>query len=176
MPLEVTKYIALADPEDLARRLALLARDVSPQLLRRGAFRAYRNAALALAAGNQFVKMDQVEYDLENEYDPATGIFQPRHTAVYRITAGLAANTNQAVGSNMELKIYLNGARERYFRYETIAVASAPQYNGADDFLVQAGGQYQVVAATTAGGGGNTNVLTGTSATWFSAHWLRDIP
>lgn len=175
MPLEIAKYIAQPDAADLARRLELLARDTAPQLMRRAAFRAYRSAALALAAGNQFVKMDQVEYDFENEYDATTGIFQPRHSGVYRITAGVAANTNQAVSSIMELKIYLNGVRERYFRYETIAVASAPQYNGADDFLVTAGGQYQVVVATSASGGGNTNILTGTSATWFSAHWLRDL-
>lgn len=134
-------------------------------------FRAYRTAVLSLiGTGNQQINMDTIDIDTANEFNIATGLWTPSKTGQYWISAGVGFNTAQADGFQLELKIYkgtlAGGSRVRYFYYNKIGGAIAPQANGADLISVTAGDTYSVVITT---GTTPTSFLADPSTTWFSA-------
>lgn len=159
----------IADP-DIRQAMREIANALSTRYT--AGFRAYRQQALQLTGtANQPIIMDAVEFDLESEYSPVTGIFIPKHSGVYLMSSGVALNTVQAAGARIELLVLRSTNVERAFYYSTAGDVGYPNMSGSDLFIVNAGDYYQVaINVPTA----TTLIATGTNYTWFSALLVRE--
>lgn len=167
---------------DLSQKLAALAGDMNTALGTTtggtSAFRAYLGTTASFTTtGYHVVPYNALEYDVNAEFDVASGTWTPKTSGLYLVSVAVAYNTAQADQTQIEMGLYCNGSRVRYFHYDKVSGSIAPQYNGADVVNVTAGQTYQVQVTTpNASGGTPTTLFASSTASWFGATYMRATP
>lgn len=135
-------------------------------------FRVYLTGALSLA-GTSFwqIPYDTVDWDTTDDFNTVSGVWIPKVSGIYNVTASLGLNTSQTPDTPIQLGLYKNGVRERYLFYNAITSTSvAPNISGVDNVSITAGDSYMVVTSLNPlSPATSTDILAGSPSTWFSA-------
>ena len=123
-------------------------------LNRNCAFYAIQSANVTMAAANVLVPFDSEQFDLGNNFNPATGAFTSPANGVYQFNVGLYKN--EAAGTRHAIQIYKNGTFSYSLEYWFCETANNNVRNGSFLMNLNAGETvqiygYQSAACTTIG-------------------------
>lgn len=131
--------------------------------LAKGAFSAYRNAALSLTTGLT-VTFDTEEFDVSGWYDTSNGRFTPQVPGYYRFSWSVTSNASITADQFWQANLHKNGTLHKdggiCFQRGTVAVASVGTHlavaNGSTDFFTV------VITHNTGAGVANSPGVAGT--------------
>lgn len=90
----------------------------------KGNFLSNGSVSIAIASGSKLIKFDDLAIDLQNEYDPTTGLFTAKQDGIYRVSLNLHAG-GISIATNFGAGIYKNGILVAQNSFANIGVVLA---------------------------------------------------